>query len=135
MLLLHRQLLSYRINSSPLVRIGVVVYFCLCDQSQRSIDDFAVEFANVAGRRLESVDVFLCTIAFLCLMVVNGLCQGGIFPSIARLVLLWYPDSLRGSYWSIVSMASNVGYGAKKRLFGAIIWRHDHLPRQARDKC
>jgi hypothetical protein len=39
-------------------------------------------------------------------------CQGGVFPAIARLLIVWFPTRTRGSYWSVVSMASNVGYGA-----------------------
>merc|ERR1719199_1987123 len=32
-----------------------------------SIDDFASEFVSVAGLRLDGVDIFLCTVAYLCL--------------------------------------------------------------------
>eukprot|EP01043_Picozoa_sp_COSAG02_P090751 COSAG02_NODE_27562_length_607_cov_0.358268_1_plen_181_part_01 len=79
---------------------------------------------SVSSRRQLScslVGAGMCNIAiglsssystFLCLMAFNGLLQGGIFPSIARLILVWYPESMRGSYWSLVSMSSNVGYGA-----------------------
>lgn len=79
---------------------------------------------SVSSRRQLScslVGAGMCNIAiglsssystFLCLMAFNGLLQGGIFPSIARLILVWYPESTRGSYWSLVSMSSNVGYGA-----------------------
>lgn len=34
-----------------------------------SIDDFAAEFRSVVGERLAKVDAFLCTVAYLCLLV------------------------------------------------------------------
>ncbi|CAE8684064.1 unnamed protein product, partial [Polarella glacialis] len=35
------------------------------------IDGFAEEFTTLAGARLNSVDIFLCTVAYLCLLVGN----------------------------------------------------------------
>ena len=78
---------------------------------------------SVSSRRQLSVSLVgtgVCNIALglssspaslLPVMVLNGLMQGGVFPAIARLILVWYPEAVRGSYWSMVSIASNVGYG------------------------
>ena len=78
---------------------------------------------SISSRRQLSVSLVgtgVCNIALglssspaslLPVMVLNGLMQGGVFPAIARLILVWYPEAVRGSYWSMVSIASNVGYG------------------------
>lgn len=50
--------------------------------------------------------------SFVLVMCANGLLQGGVFPAIARLLISWYPEAVRGSYWSVVAVSSNVGYGA-----------------------
>lgn len=62
---------------------------------------------SVSSRRQLSVGLLgtgLCNIliglssshrSFMLLMMVNGLLQGGVFPAIARLILLWYPEATR----------------------------------------
>lgn len=57
----------------------------------------------------------------------NGVCQGGGWPSAAKLMLAWYPPDVRGSYWSMVSSGTNLGNGAAPLILSYVMhhygWR------------
>jgi len=61
------------------------------------------------------------------LWALNGLFQGGGWPSAAKLMMAWYPADVRGSYWSMVSSGTNIGNGVAPLLLSWVMhhygWR------------
>ena len=61
--------------------------------------------------------------AMSCLWGLNGVFQGGGWPSAAKLMMAWYPSDVRGSYWSMVSSGTNMGNGVAP-LFLSYVMHH-----------
>ena len=61
---------------------------------------------------------------FFCLcQSLNGLFQGAGWPSAAKLLVVWFPVSVRATYWSIICAGTNLG-GAVAPLFLVLLpWR------------
>ncbi|CAK0793895.1 unnamed protein product [Prorocentrum cordatum] len=74
------------------------------------MNSFAEEFAAVAGDRLIGVDVFLCTVPYLCLLVAD--LHTPVLGYFGHPLLFLVPASARESFWSrFVAMAASDSFG------------------------